>query len=58
MEYSVPEKSFLLTNQLARFGITIQPIKLIDTMCTYSTSVPREIGNLSKQLLDRLTAHF
>lgn len=58
MEYTAKEKARLLENQLTRFDITIQPKILIETMCNYSTSVPREIGNLSKQLLDRLTAHF
>lgn len=58
MEYTAPEKELLLQNQLARLGITIQPPELIQSMCLYSTSVPREIGNLSKQLLDWLMAHF
>ncbi len=58
MEYTAPEKERLLKNQLARMGIRIEPSVLIATMCTYSTSVPREIGNLSKQLLDWLVAHF
>jgi Holliday junction DNA helicase RuvB len=58
MEYDAPEKARLLSNQLTRLGIRIEPATLIDTMCNYSTAVPREIGNLSKQLLDRLVAHF
>jgi len=58
MEYTAPEKERLLKNQLARMHIRIEPASLISTMCTYSTSVPREIGNLSKQLLDWLVAHF
>lgn len=56
--YTAHEKARLLKNQLTRLGIAIQPAELIETMCSYSTSVPREIGNLSKQLLDRLVAHF
>lgn len=58
MEYSSSEKERLLMNQLNRLSISVEPPFLIETMCSYSTAVPREIGNLSKQLLDRLVAHF
>lgn len=58
MEYTDTEKGIVLKNQLQRLGITLDPPQLIAEMSPYTTAVPREIGNLSKQLLDWLMAHF
>lgn len=56
-EYTSLEKKLLLKNWLQRYWITLWNESLLNTIEQYCSPVPREIGNLCKQLFDRLHVH-
>jgi holliday junction DNA helicase RuvB len=56
-EYTSQEKQALLADCLERCGITVSSPLLLTRILPYTSSVPREIGNLCKQLADRLCVY-
>lgn len=56
-EYTTQEKQLLLKNWLTRYWITLSNNSLLTSIEQYCSPVPREIGNLCKQLFDWLHVH-
>ena len=56
-EYTSREKQLLLHNWITRYWITLWTPSLLQKIEQYCSPVPREIGNLCKQLFDWLHVH-